>query len=329
MDTNRVRIRAAGIAVIGWLAIALASSARAEEGAAGHYMPGAMGSVVDALPGRSTIAVASFFTYYDADGGPSRSLPFGGLLAANVDATAYAETILGLYQTPFRLLGGDYAVAIAIPYVWLEVEGSVTTPGLLPGTGTTRRVRDTTDGIGDITLYPFMLGWTALGGDLKYDVRLGIYAPTGDYDVGQLANAGKNYWSFEPGLMVSYLSSKIGTELSGYFGADFNTENDDTDYQSGEVVHFDGTLQQHLPLGPGFPGLGVTGFVYEQVGEDGGSGARLGSFEGSVRGVGPIASYALKLGGHDLVAELKWIHELGAEKRLEGDYVWFKLAFAL
>ena len=30
-------------------------------------------------------------------------------------------------------------------------------------------------------------GWTGLGGDLKSDVRLGIYAPTGDYDKGELA----------------------------------------------------------------------------------------------------------------------------------------------
>lgn len=39
-----------------------------------------------------------------------------------------------------------------------------------------------------------------------------------------------------------------------------------------------------------------------------------------------MASYATKVGGKDLVAELKWLPELTVEKRLKGDYVWFKLA---
>jgi len=43
----------------------------------------------------------------------------------------------------------------------------------------------------------FILGWTN-SVDMKYDVRLGIYAPTGEYEKGQLANAGRNYWTFEP-----------------------------------------------------------------------------------------------------------------------------------
>jgi hypothetical protein len=249
------------------------------------------------------------------------------LVTTEVDATMYADTILGLYQAPFQPLGGDYAVAIAIPIISLEIEGNVaaTAPG---GVSTTRRVRDTTDGLSDIVLYPFIFGSKALGGDLKYDARLGIYAPTGAYTVGDIANLGRNYWTFEPGIFASYISSKIGTELTGYVGADFNTENEDTDYQSGEVVHFDGTLQQHLPIGGGLAGLGVTGFVYEQVSGDSGSGAKLGSFEGHTEGLGPIGSYVMKIAGHDLAAEVKWMRELGTEKRLEGDFVWFKLAFA-
>lgn len=188
----------------------------------------------------------------------------------------------------------------------------------------TRRVRDTTDGIGDITLHPFMLGWKALDGDLKYDLRLGIYAPTGGYVQGQLANTGKNYWTFEPALMASYISHKIGTEVSGYFGADFSTENNDTHYQTGEVVHPDGTITQHLPIAGG---VGVTGFIYEQVSGDGGSGAQLGSFEGHTEGLGPVVSYVTKVAGHDLACEAKWMRELGTERRLEGDYVWFKVGW--
>ena len=72
-------------------------------------------------------------------------------------------------------------------------------------------------------LYPFMLAWG--NGDLKYDVRLGVYAPTGDYEKGKLANLGKNYWTFEPAVSLSYMSSKMGFELTTFAGADFNAEN--------------------------------------------------------------------------------------------------------
>jgi hypothetical protein len=39
--------------------------------------------------------------------------------------------------------------------------------------------RDAANGLGDILLYPLMFGWAK--GDFKYDLRLCIHAPTGDY----------------------------------------------------------------------------------------------------------------------------------------------------
>ena len=38
-----------------------------------------------------------------------------GLLTLDAHATAYADTIFGVYQTPYQFLGGNYAAAIAIP----------------------------------------------------------------------------------------------------------------------------------------------------------------------------------------------------------------------
>ena len=46
---------------------------------------------------------------------------------------------------------------------------------------------------------------------------------------------------------VSWLSSKIGTEVSVYAGFDFNTRNEETGYHSGDVFHLDVTVAQHLP----------------------------------------------------------------------------------
>ena len=321
--------RAKSITLVGLvvLAILVSFSAHAEEGGSGHYTPGANASFIDALPGKPGLAVANFFNYYDGNASTSRQLPFGGLLAAGMDATAYSDTIVALYKTPLRLLGGYYTVGVAIPYIWLKVKGEVQITGPR-GNTITSTVRDTANGIGDITLFPFMLGWTSANGDLKYDVRLGVYAPTGDYDKGKLANVGKNYWTFEPAASLSYMSSKTGLELTAFAGIDFNTENTDTRYRSGTQFHLDFTAAQHLPLFGGIIGIGANGFYYQQISGDSGSGAILGDFKGRTLGVGPVLSYVTKVCGKDLAAELKWLPEMDVEKRLKGDYIWFKLAMS-
>ena len=87
----------------------------------------------------------------------------------------------------------------------------------------------------------------------------------------------------------------------------------------------DGTLAQHFPLLGGLAGVGVNGFWYDQITGDSGSGATFGDFEGRTTGVGPVLSYVFKIGKVDMIAEVKWLHELETTNRLEGDIVWFKL----
>ncbi len=302
----------------------ISPSVRAEEGGGGHYSPGANASFIDALPSKPGAAVANYFSYYGGNASGGKQL-YGGLVTASLDATAYADTLLALYRMPLTLLGGAYVVGVAVPYIWMEVKGKVryTDP---EGNTTTSSARDTANGFGDIALYPFMLGWTGLGGDLKSDVRLGIYIPTGEYRTGDLANAGKNYWTVEPTVTMSWLSSETGLELSAYAGVDFNTKNEDTEYRTGDQFHLDITVAEHLPFFGGLIGVGPNGFYYGQIDGDSGSGAVLGDSRGRAAGIGPVLSYVTKLRGNDVVAEVKWLPELDVKNRLEGDYIWFKLA---
>lgn len=306
--------------------LALAAGTRAEEGGGAHYMPGGVASFIDAFPGKpGAIAPLGYFTYYDGSAAADQTLPLGGLLTAGLEATVYAGTAGVIYQVPWEVARGGVAFGAVVPYVSLEVEGRaqrIRPDGTL---GPVFEASDSANGIGDMTLIPFILGWTNILPDLKVDTRLTIYAPTGEFEAGRLANVGKNYWTFEPGVMASWISSKFGTEVSLYTGVDFNTENGDTDYQSGTSLHLDGTLAQHLPLLGGIVGVGANGFYYVQITGDSGAGARLGDFRGHTAGVGPVLSYMRKVGRADLVTEIKWLPELDTDKRLEGDYVWFKL----
>ena len=300
--------------------------AGAEEGGGGHYLPGATSSFIDMLPDRdtSTFAYLNAFTYYHGSTGASRDLELGGQVAANVKGTVYADTSIFFYQAPWKLLGGQYGAALAVPYVWLDVKANLLLNLKLGRFAFGRQGTD--NGFGDIKLLPLMFGWKE--GDLKWQGAFGIYAPTGNFQKGALANVGTNYWTFEPSAAASYLSSKYGFELTAFTGFDFNTKNGTTHYQTGDQFYLDGTVAQHLPLFGGFVGAGANGFFYQQITGDSGSGAKLGGFEGMTAGIGPAISYAYGVGGLDVAAEVKWLPEIGVSNRLNGDTVWFKLAIS-
>jgi len=306
------------------LSVALPSiTARGEEAGIGHYIPGAASSFIDMLPNRDTssLVYANAFTYYEGTSGADKDLEFGGLLTADAKGTIYSDTSLFLYQAPWKILGGQPAVELLVPYVWLKVQGDV----MLSGRRRSPSVRreDTANGFGDIEMFPAMMGWKY--GDLKWQGQFGVYAPSGTFNQGDLANIGRNYWTFEPSAAVSYLSSTIGLEVTAFAGFDFNTENNTTDYQTGDQFHLDGSIAQHLPLFGGFIGGGVNGYYYQQISGDSGSGAKLGSFEGMTAGIGPCFSYAYQIGDLDLAGEVKWLPELGVDNRLNGNTVWVKL----
>ncbi len=305
------------------LAIALATlllafPGHAEEGGSGHYLPGSTADFLDILPAAPGIAYANFPVFYEGAVGTGRSLELGGQVATNVRATIWGDTSVLLLQTPWELLGGKYATGIVIPYLSVDVKGSVQAGPL------SRNAHDSASGIADLQFFPLMLVWNA--GDLKWGGNFGVYAPTGGYTTGKLANTGKNYWTFEPALNFSYLSTTNGRELTGFAGFDVNTMNDATQYQSGTQFHLDVTAAQHLPLLGGIAGIGANAFFYQQISGDSGSGARLGSFEGMTAGIGPVLSYVYKIGSANLVAEAKWLPEIDTTKRPQGNIAWVKLA---
>jgi hypothetical protein len=311
--------------LLSWIAtgtLALVSSMPAEEAGTGHYMSGATASFIDALPDKPGLILESLFMNYSGTYGLSQGLPYGENLALNVKANANAESLLMMYSPPFHLLGGNPSFAVAVPYVWVDVKASATIGK--DGGGHSIGRSDSANGIGDIEFWPLMLGWT--NQDIKYDVRCAVYAPSGAYDKNQLANTGLGYWTFEPEVTFSWLSSKFGTEVSVFAGLDFNTMNTAADYQSGDIFHIDCTVAQHLPLLGGDAGVGANGFYYKQITGDSGTGARLGSFEASACGVGPVISYVHKIGKSELVFEAKWLPQISVQNTTKGDYVWIKLA---
>jgi hypothetical protein len=109
-------------------------------------------------------------------------------------------------------------------------------------------------------------------------------------------------------------------------GLDFSTENTTTNYTSGDILHIDFTVAQHLPFLGGSIGVGANGYWYRQITGDSGSGAVLGPFEVEQVGIGPVVAYTRKMGKTTLLIDVKWLPQIGVENTIKGDYVWVKAA---
>jgi len=295
------------------------AAANAGEGGTSHYLPGAVATMIDLAPTQPGWVIEPIYLHYEGDAGTDKEIPIAGLDALGLKATTDVALLGGFYTFEQPVLGAYYSVGAMLPYVWLTVEGKIDT-----ALGTFGR-RDTTSGFGDLTLIPALLGWKQ--GSIQYNAALTVYAPTGEYEVGELANPGLNYWTFNPWAGVSYNNAKTGFNAALHGGIAFNTENPDTDYRSGILTHLEGSVQQLLPLGKGFVSLGAEAFWVEQVTADSGQAPFLGDFKGRTAGIGPVLGYLQPMGKQNFVAELRWLPELDTRNRLEGDYVWLKMVY--
>ncbi len=301
------------------LFLALAVPLSAEEGGASRYVPGNMATLIDLPPTKAGWVFETMYLHYQGDASASGTFPNAGLVTAGLDATSDALIMGGLYTFETPVLESHFSMGAFLPYIWMDVDANVVAGG------TTGIRSDSADGIGDITLLPAMMAWKF--DSWQYSAILSVYAPTGDYTAGDLANVGRNYWTFDPVLQVSYNNAKTGFNAAIFTGITLNTENNDTNYQSGSAFHIDASVQQLLPVGQGFMSVGFNAFYYNQFDGDSGSGANLGDFKGRDFGVGPALGYILPVGENTLVAEARWLPELDTRKRLSGDYIWVKLVY--
>ena len=298
--------------------VAAPQIAIAGEGGTSHILPGANATLVDVLPTAPGWFVKPMYLNYT--GSASAQIPTAAGIASNLDATANTFVLGGGYTFEQTVLGGaHYSFSAFLPYSWLNVSANVQA-----SVGTLRR-QSNVSGFGDLTVVPVMLAWK--NGDWQIDVLLPIFAPTGNYQEGRLGNPGLNYWTFDPMFGVAYSNKQSGFNAMLHAGYAMNTENPDTNYQSGSLLHFDGAIEQILPVGSGFMTLGAEGFYFQQLTCDSGSGAVLGCFKGRTAGLGPLLGYIQPLGKQALSVELKWLPELDTKNRLNGDYIWLKMVY--
>ncbi|MGI9290805.1 MAG: SphA family protein [Gammaproteobacteria bacterium] len=252
--------------------------------------------------------------YYTAD---SEESVRSGRVELGADLEFLFNFTTLLYKTDTKIFGGEYAFGAFMPLLgYTDVSSS------LKIGNTEAEVEDDQLGLGDIALIPWIIYWNK--GNFHWSFAEFVVVPTGNYDEDEVANTGLNYWSFDTNFALTYLNAETGQDYSFNAGYIINTENSDTNYQTGNEFHLDVSLNQFLS--ERFA-LGLQGFWLKQLSGDSGSGAVLGSNKAEVYGLGPTALWAAEIDGQPVIFIAKWLHEFDADNRIEGDH--FMASFAV
>lgn len=290
--------------------------AHAGEGGGSHYGPGFYGDFGVAVASDPGFYLRHDLYSYKADGDGDRFTQFGQIRAdLKVDVFMYMLT--GLQVTDKEVLGGRYAFGASLPVVYTDISADVTLGPI------TSSIDDDRTAIGDPGFIPASIFWNF--GNLHINAYETITAPIGSYDADRNVDSGLNYWSFDTTVAATYLHPEKGYEISAAFGHIYNTENDDTNYQTGQEFHLDYMLNQFLSE---TFALGLHGFYYKQITGDSGSGAILGGFKGEAAGIGPAIMWTPQIKDKDVVISAKWIHEFDTQHRLEGDHLFLNFTMA-
>jgi hypothetical protein len=240
----------------------------------------------------------------------------GNNIGVNVWLDTFIPSVLWVPQWQ-PLAGATFGVAVVQPYVFRGTSlGS-------SGTGTIG------NGLFNTIISPVNLSWNLQNG-FFVKAGLAIYIPDGyiqhiSVPGGKVEGGGGNandFWTFEPDFAVSFVSN--GLQITGHAVFDFNTFDNDTQYQSGGTFYFDYGATQTL----GKWSFGVGGNFTQQFQADTGSGVLLakGITSGSeIQHVllGPVVSY--EAGPVNITAR----YLVGIHAENDANFSAFHLSFAL
>lgn len=297
---------------LGVIVLFLFFSISALAGGGDHYPNGAEDFLVGMLPPPGFYVVDYNYFYFshsykDDSGNTINEGPLD-----DFSLRVYANVLRFIYVTKFRLLGGSYALHVFVP--WVEVNANC------------KGFHVHKKGLGDIIVDPFIVAWHF---DKVHMVAgIDIYIPTGEYDKYRAVNIGKNFWTFEPVLAVTFLPfDKLF--LSFKFMYDFNTTNNDwinpltgkeTSLKPGQEFHFDYALSYTVTK---WLRVGLTGYYYQQTTDDEIDGKEVEHERGKAIAVGP----GVKVDYGRFMFVLKTQYEFAVKNRPSGRNVWFKIYY--
>jgi len=214
---------------------------------------------------------------------------------------ALVEVPILLWNTGVKVLGADYAVALAQPFDYTSVTHNGNAVGSHWGTYNTY-------------LAPVILSW-ALPYDFHIKGSFGVYLDDASSSPahppsGGGVGAGNAFTTFEPGLGISWLHDGWNASVQFYY--DTNTKNTRTNYQSGDQIALDYTLTKAIDKWT----VGIGGYQLNQLERDSVAGREQTGTVAFSYGLGPIVGY--DFGGINLQAH--YSHALLVHNDVGGDF---------
>lgn len=281
------------------LSTILSTNTYASEGGGSSYPNGAESIMAGAIPAPGFYFL-NYLTLYSSDKLVDND---GDEVPVELDLDVRANVFRFVYVSKKQFLGGFIGVHTLIPIVDMDIE--------IMGQ------KDSDSGLGDITLGT-NLSWHSK--NWHFAAGLDVTAPTGNYDKDELANIGRNYYTIEPVLGFTYLSDG-GYEASVKAMYDYNTENNDTDYQTGQELHFDYFTGLHFAKNWV---VGLSGYYYKQITDDEVNEEKVSDNQGQVLAFGPAVQYQYK----NMSFIGKYQQETMVRNRTKGNKFWFKFIYA-
>ena len=292
---------------------AFAPHARATEGGLGRSVTGVNALSYAAIVPPETGWVWQFGAVYD-DGtiGGSKPVPIGGAAVLDVHAYMTLPSVTALYVWDTGAGAWNYASAFSVPYNLSSVNAQVSIGSV------SARQHDSVTDFFDLAFIPIIASHHFSQTE-HMALSLQVFAPTADFEVGKLANAGLGIWTFSPTVSFTKIFAPANVEFTTVAAVDFSSKHDDTDYKNAPVFRLDGLLIKRF--GNGW-GIGAAGGWIEQIGDDDGALAdRLNGFKGHALGAGPVVSWGTKWEGGSLELQLRYIKEFDVENRIKGEPV--------
>jgi hypothetical protein len=304
-DWRPLRSLLARLAFVGCLPLALLAT----ENGTTAFPNGGEDFLVAAMPPPGWYAMV-YYNHYHAD---SLADGAGQMPLQSFDLLVNVGALRLDWVKPVRVFGADrWGTLLFVPVIDLDLALSP-----VPGVSVTGSKR----GLGDITLGNG-LHWTFPLFDMVN--AFDVVAPVGAYSASDPVNPGQNRWVVRLNHMGTWQPAPQW-EVSYRLHWDYNFNNPDTDYHSGQTLYLNWAAGWK-PMPP--LTLGLSGYFLRQLTDDRQAGQVVGPGGNRVRvdGLGPCIRYILP--NHAMLIA-KYYKEYDVRNHPKGDQFWLYVALPL
>ncbi len=218
----------------------------------------------------------------------------GNDLDIGFDVSIWALVPRVIWVSEYKILGGNYVADVIVPLIYTDLEIEAL------------QVDDSSTGLGDVCIEPFVLSWHGE----RYDTAagLGLYLPVGKYDKNEPSSPGKDMWTGMLTLGSTYYFDAAKTwHISALGRYEIHSEKGDVNSTPGHDFHVEWGLGKTVAK---TWDVGLSGYGQWQVTDDSGDDVTGDKDKDSTLAVGPEVSTLVPAGKFFLSLRTLWEFEV-------------------